>query len=102
MRSREEQALAPAGWFERMKSRLLFNTGKQFRPALTGALALLLVVGSGTFANFSDFSRQTPEISATVQDPVQILDKNDQAPQTMDHLLQDAGITEDPSEPPSS
>jgi predicted ribosomally synthesized peptide with SipW-like signal peptide len=101
VRLREEQALAPAGWFEQMKSRLLFNTGRQFRPALTGALALLLVVGGGTFANFSDFSHQTPEISATVQD-LQILDKNNQALQTMDQLLQDAGTTEDPSEPPSS
>jgi predicted ribosomally synthesized peptide with SipW-like signal peptide len=101
VRLREEQALAPAGWFERMKSRLLFNTGRQFRPALTGALALLLVVGGGTFANFSDFSHQTPDISATVQD-LQILDKNNQALQTMDQLLQDAGTTEDPSEPPIS
>jgi hypothetical protein len=101
VRLREEQALEPAGWFERMKSRLLFNTGRQFRPALTGALALLLVIGGGTFANLSDFSHHTPEISATVQD-LQILDKNDQALQTMDQLLQDTGTTEDPSGPPSS
>src|SRR5271154_3536182 len=101
VRLREEQAMAPAGWFERMKSRLLFNTGRQFRPALTGALALLLVIGGGTFANLSDFSHHTPEISATVQD-LQILDKNDQALQTMDQLLQDTGTTEDPSGPPSS
>src|ERR1700674_2460318 len=37
---REEQALAPAGWFERLKSRFLFNTNRQFRPAMAGALAL--------------------------------------------------------------
>ena len=40
VRLREEQALAPAGWFERLKSRLLFNTGRQFRPALAGALGI--------------------------------------------------------------
>ncbi len=51
VRLREEQALQPAGWFERLKSRLLFNTGRQFRPALAGALALVLVVGGGTFAD---------------------------------------------------
>src|SRR5262249_39157250 len=49
---REEQVKAPAGWFEKMRARLLFNTGRQFRPALAGALALVLLVGGGTFANF--------------------------------------------------
>src|ERR1700727_2790132 len=65
VRLREEQAIAPAGWFERMKSRLLFNTGRQFRPALTGALALLLVLGGGTFANLSSGTHRSPEVSAT-------------------------------------
>jgi hypothetical protein len=101
VRLREEQAVAPAGWLERMKSRLLFNTGRQFRPALTGALALILVVGGGTFANLSSGTHHSPEISATVQD-LQILDKNDQALQTMDQLLQDEGSADDASGPPSS
>src|ERR1700722_11241932 len=34
VRLRAEQALAPAGWVERLKTRLLFNTGRQFRPVL--------------------------------------------------------------------
>jgi hypothetical protein len=101
VRLREEQALAPAGWFERLKSRLLFNTGRQFRPALAGALALALVVGGGTFADVSGFLHPKPQISATVQD-LQILDKNDQALQTMDQLLQDVGSADDAGAPPSS
>jgi len=101
VRLREEQALAPAGWFERVKSRLLFNTGRQLRPALAGALAVILVVGGGTFANLSGFAPYAPEVSATVQD-LQILDKNDQALQTMDQLLQDDGPAEDTSGPPIS
>ena len=100
VRLREEQALAPAGWFERLKSRLLFNTGRQFRPALAGALALVLVVGGGTFADVSGFLHSKPQASATVED-LQILDKNDQALQTMDQLLQDAGTADD-STPPTS
>jgi hypothetical protein len=100
-RLREEQALAPAGWFERLKSRLLFNTGRQFRPALAGALALVLVVGGGTFADVSGFLHPKPQISATVQD-LQILDKNDQVLQTMDQLLQDVGSADDAGAPPSS
>jgi anti-sigma factor RsiW len=94
IRLREEQSLAPAGWFERLKSRFLFNTGRQLRPALAGALALVLVVGGGTFADLSIFSHSTTEASATVQD-LQILDKNDQAFQTMDQLLQEDSSTDD-------
>ncbi|HEX3374538.1 MAG TPA: hypothetical protein VHS13_10035 [Edaphobacter sp.] len=100
VRLREEQAKPPAGWFERMKARLLFNTGRQFRPALAGGLALILLVGGGTFANLSGFGRSTPQVSAAVQD-LQILDRNDQALQTMDQLLQDDGPGDDAA-PPSS
>jgi hypothetical protein len=101
VRLREEQHAEPAGWFERMKSRLMFNTGRQFRPALTGALALILLVGGGTVANFTIPSSGSAEVSATVQD-LQILDKNDQAFQSMDQLLQDDAQAEDLSGPPSS
>lgn len=99
IRLREEQSLAPAGWFERLKSRFLFNTGRQFRPVLVGAMALILVVGGGTFADLSTFSHPPIEASATVQD-LQILDKNDQALQTMDQLLQDDSAADDSTTAP--
>ena len=76
VRLREEQAKAPEGWFARLRTRLLFNTGRQFRPALAGALALVLLIGGGTVANLSYHSGV--EASATVTD-LQIFDKNDQA-----------------------
>jgi hypothetical protein len=102
VRLREEQALAPAGWFERLKARLLFNTGRQFRPALAGSLALVLLIGGGTIASFSDFSSPPRiEASATVQD-LQILDRNDQALQTMDQLVQDDGSVDDGTTAPPS
>ncbi|HEY1995339.1 MAG TPA: hypothetical protein VGG81_13110 [Edaphobacter sp.] len=101
VRLREEQARTPEGWFERLKSQLLFNTGRQFRPALAGALALALIVGGGTIANLSSLGRSTPQASAAVQD-LQILDKNDQAMQAMDQLLQDEGPAEDAATSPSS
>jgi hypothetical protein len=100
VRLREEQALAPAGWFERMKARLLFNTGRSLRPALAGGLALLLLLGGGAAVDLSSFSHPHSQVSATVQD-LQILDKNDQALQTMDQLLQDDGSSNDTSAPPS-
>jgi hypothetical protein len=101
VRLREEQTLAPAGWFERLKSRLLFNTGRHLRPALAGGLALVLLVGGGAVANLTGFPHSAPETSATVQD-LQILDKNDQALQTMDQLLQDDAPADDSTAQPSS
>jgi predicted anti-sigma-YlaC factor YlaD len=101
VRFREEQAKAPAGWFERIRSRLLLNTGRQFRPALAGAFALALLVGGGTFADLSINHAANREASATVTD-LQVLDKNDQALQTMDQLLQDEGSVDDVSAQPAS
>ena len=86
---REARNEAPAGWFERLRSRLMFNTGRQFRPALAGALALVLLVGGGTFADLSlGHHSTTPQVSAAVND-LRIMDTNDKAFQTMDQLLQD-------------
>lgn len=92
VRLREEQAMPPAGWFERLRSRLLFNTGRQFRPALAGALALVLLLAGGTFADLSGFPHASNDtkVSATVND-LQIMDKNDQALQTIGLFLQDEG-----------
>jgi len=90
VRLREEQAMPSAGWFERFRTRLLFNTGRQFRPALVGSMALVLLLGGGTFASIFELSapQQKTQISAAVGD-LQILDKNDQALQQLDQLLQD-------------
>jgi len=101
VRLREEQALGPASWFEKLKSRLLFNTGRQLRPALAGGLALILLLGGGTFASLTGFHHPAPETSAAVQD-LQILDKNDQALQTMDQLLQDDTPADDSAAQPIS
>lgn len=103
VRLREEQARPAAGWFERMWSRLLFNTGRQFRPVMAGALALVFLAAGGTFADLSGFPHPAKApVSATVND-LQILDKNDQALQTMSLLLQDDGSSNDNvSTPPRS
>jgi hypothetical protein len=102
VRLREEQAAPAAGWFERLKDRLVFNTGRQFRPAVAGALAVALIVGGGSFG-ISTFPRLHPvQASATVND-LQILDKNEQALQQMDQLLQDDGTdTGNSATPPQS
>ena len=48
-RLREAVAAEPEGFWERTRSFLLFSTGRQFRPAMTGALAFALLLGGGTF-----------------------------------------------------
>ena len=93
VRLREEQSAPAAGWLEQIKTRLLLNTGRQFRPALAGAMALLLIVGGGG-VGISTFSHSRPvQASAAVKD-LQILDKNEQAMQQMDQLLQDDDPTD--------
>jgi len=90
VRLREERAAPPAGWWERMRTRLLLNTGRQFRPALATAMALLLIAGGGSIgiANYQRSAAQPIQASAAVND-LQILDKHEQALQQMDQLLQD-------------
>jgi hypothetical protein len=85
---REEQAAPPMGWFERLTTRLRFNTGRNFRPAMAGALSLALLVGAGSVILPPTPNTPTTAASATVND-LQILDKNEQAFQQMDVLQQD-------------
>lgn len=101
VRLREEQAAPAPGWFERIKTRLLLNTGRQFRPALAGVMALLLIAGGGGVgvSIFNTPNKPAP-ISATVND-LQILDKNEQALQQMDQLLQDDTPADDGGTPQS-
>lgn len=101
-RLREEQSKQPEAFFERLRSRLLFSTGRELRPVLAGALALLLAIGGGTAASLSHMHPAPVQVSATVED-LQILDRNDQAIQTMDQLLQEDATTDDgASAPPAS
>jgi hypothetical protein len=88
VRIREVQAAPAAGWFEQLRTRLLLNTGRQFRPALAGVMALLLIAGGGTLGVTNWSHPQPAQASATVND-LQILDKNQQALQQMDQLLED-------------
>ena len=104
---REEQAAPKMGWLERLQTRLLFNTGRSFKPALAGALGLALLVGGGSFAGLSTLHTDVPSASATVND-LQILGSNEQAFQQMDELQQDeddgtqSPIDNTPAAPPAS
>jgi hypothetical protein len=99
VRLREEQAAPAAGWFEQLRTRLLLNTGRQFRPALATAMAVVLLIGGGGLG-ISTLPRSKPQVapSAAIED-LQILDRNEQAIQQMDQLLQEDGTTQDTTAP---
>ena len=103
VRLREEQASPAPGWFEQLKTRLLLNTGRQFRPAMAAAMALLLIAGGGSIEmlSFTHTRSTAVHASATVND-LKILDKNEQALQQMDQLLQQDASTHDTAAPPQS
>jgi hypothetical protein len=88
VRLREEQASAPAGFFERLRDRLQLNTGHQFRPALAGALALALLIAGGGIG-IETLTHPANRHSATVND-LQIFDRNAQALQQVDQILQES------------
>jgi anti-sigma factor RsiW len=102
VRLREEQAAPAAGWFERLRERLLFNTGRQFRPMLASAMALLLIAGGSSIGVVNFTHRAPAQVSATVND-LQLLDKNVQAEQQVDQILEDNAAGPDNSaSPPQS
>jgi anti-sigma factor RsiW len=101
VRIREEQAAPPADLWERMRARLLYNTGRQFRPALAGALALAIILGGGTAADLMLQNQPGPRASATVND-LQLLDNNVQTIQAIDQILQDGNSADDPAGLPAT
>ena len=101
VRVREEQAAPKMTWLESLKARLLFNTGRSFRPVAVGALALALVVGGGGVAFYPANTPTVPQTSATVND-LQILDRNEQAFQQLDELQQDDDNSAQPVQPAGS
>lgn len=89
VRLREEQAAPRMGFFERLHTTFLLGTRHTFRPLMAGTVALMLIIGGGSFAGHSIFlARHPAPASATVND-LQILDHNEQAFQQMDELQQE-------------
>ena len=85
-RLRSEREARPAGFFERLRARLLYSTNMQLRPVAAGALGLLLLIGGGTYVGIVTTSRPANP-SATVRD-LQSLDDNSQVFQQLNTLDQ--------------
>jgi hypothetical protein len=99
---REEQAAPRMGWFERLQSRFLFNSGRQLRPMLAGGLSLLLLVGGGSVAELVHVLQPHPVVMSATVDDLQILDRNEQAFQQMDQLLDDDGGSSSDQQAPNN
>jgi hypothetical protein len=95
-RLREAQAAPPEGFFERMRAFFAYSTGRHLRSAVAGALALVLVAGTGSFVGVHGLHFGQPQASAAVND-LKILDNNAQALQQMDQLLDDSSDDNDAS-----
>lgn len=93
---REAQAQPAESLWERMRSFLLFSTGRSFRPAVSGALALVLLAGGTSLVVPQLLHHQQATASAAVND-LKVLENNAQALQQMDQLLDD-----DDDTPPAS
>ncbi len=81
------EGVEPSPFFDaRMAARMLFGSNMHLRPLAAGALALLLLIGGGTFAGFKSMQSSMPvAASATVKD-LQSLDENAQVFQTLNSL----------------
>jgi len=86
-RLRSEREAAPAGFFERLRARVMYGSNMHLRPVAVGALALLLLIGGGTYAGFMNNTSQPVPPSATVRD-LQSLDENSQVFQQLNTLDQ--------------
>jgi len=93
---REEQAAAPEGLWERMRSFWIFSTGRAMRPLTVGALAVAMLAGGGGVL-MGIYPRPATVASPAVND-LRILDRNAQALQQMDQLL-DAPADEGTAQP---
>lgn len=89
---REEREAEPAGFlegiWERLRARVLYGSNMHLRPVAAGVLALLLLIGGGTFAGLMSTTPAPNHTSATVRD-LQSLDENSQVFQQLNALDQD-------------
>ena len=86
---REEQAGGRAGWLERLRMRMLL-ADRSPRPVAAVALAILLLIGGGTYAGIATLTSQQPVVvprSATLRD-LQSLDQNAEVFQQMSAIDQ--------------
>jgi hypothetical protein len=87
-RLREEQEAAPAGFFERLRARLVYGTNFKLRPVAVTALSVILIVGGGVA--YVVVPNAPPQPSAAIHS-LQTLDHNAQLFDQLEEMGQDEG-----------
>ena len=78
-RMRDERQAAPAGWFARLRARFAYGPAMHVRPLAAMALAVMLLVGGGTYLGITDLEQPAgPPPQAAVVHDLQTLDNNAQ------------------------
>jgi anti-sigma factor RsiW len=85
---RAEHEAGRASFFERLKARFMYGSNLRMQPLMAGALALVVLVGGGTYADLS-WQASRPHESAAVRD-LQSLDGNAEVFQQLDSIDQPA------------
>jgi hypothetical protein len=76
---REERQAAPEGWFARLRDRFAYGPPMHVRPLAAMALAVMLLVGGGTYLGVTDLDQTTASAQPTaVVHDLQMLDNNAQ------------------------
>jgi hypothetical protein len=75
-RLREEQQARPAGWLERLRTRMLLGTQRHTRPLAAMALTVLLLLGGGAYLDM--YWKAPPQKDTAVVHDLQTLDNNAQ------------------------
>jgi len=87
-RMREERATAPASWLERLRARFAYGPPMHVRPLAAMALAVVLLVGGGTYLGVTDGEKTpaAPPTQAFVVHDLQTLDNNAQLLEQLDSI----------------
>jgi len=88
-RLREAVRAEPEGFFERLRSRVLFTSNMQLRPMMAATLALVLAIGGGSYVALShSITNRSAQSSATIED-LQRMDNNATTLQQINQLVDD-------------
>lgn len=78
-RLNEERQAAPAGWFERLRSRIAYGPQLHARPVAAMALTVVLLLGGGTYLGITNWDQPPADAPrAAVVHDLQLLDNNAQ------------------------
>ncbi len=86
-RVREEREAAPAGWLARLRASFVYGQRAHVRPLAAIALAVMLLVGGGTYMGITNGTQPQPQNNeAAVVHDLQTLESNAQVLDTLENL----------------